>query len=181
MVYAYFTDYRLLPYSVCSFVKYCPDKVFKIDPVTDNVVVDDPLLATEFNDQMVGRKVADTGRRVMEFGTSRFINRGRMPALMPSPLQSPRSLQAGAHILRHLDMSTVTVKWKPSFHFRVETTGCLLPNQIVQIALRNLKAKLSTVSHALTSLAALQDAAAPGEENGGETERDADVQFEPWP
>ena len=55
-----------------SFVKYCPDKVFKIDPVTDNVVVDDPLLATEFNDQMVGRKVADTGRRVMEFGMSRL-------------------------------------------------------------------------------------------------------------
>lgn len=49
-------------------MKYCPHNVFKIDPVTDNVVVDDPLLATEFNDQMVGRKVADTGRRVMEFG-----------------------------------------------------------------------------------------------------------------
>ena len=77
-------------------------------------------------------------------------------------------------------MFAVTVKWKPSFHFRVETTGCLLPSQIVQIALRNLKTKLATVSYALTSLAELQDAAAPGEDNGGETERDADVQFEPW-
>ncbi len=67
-------------------MKYCPDKVFKIDPVTDNVVVDDPLLATEFNDQMVGRKVADTGRRVMEFGKPRCFKRGRMPAVMPSTL-----------------------------------------------------------------------------------------------
>ena len=48
------------------------------------------------------------------------------------------------------------------------------------MALRNLKTKLATVSYALTSLAELQDAAAPGEDNGGETERDADVQFEPW-
>ena len=74
----------------------------------------------------------------------------------------------------------MTVKWKPSFHFRVETTGCLLPNQIVQMALRLLKQKLSAVSYALKSLADLQEAAAPGEEVGGENERDADVQFEPW-
>jgi hypothetical protein len=82
--------------------------------------------------------------------------------------------------LGDLAMLAVTVKWKPSFHFRVETTGCLHPSQIVTIALRNLKAKLSTVSFALTSLADLQDASAPGEEIGGETARDADVQFEPW-
>ena len=77
-------------------------------------------------------------------------------------------------------MSAVTVKWKNAFHFRVETTGCLLPHQIVSIALRELKQKLTNVSYDLKSLAEMQDAAAPGEDTGGETERDADVQFEPW-
>ena len=165
-------------------MRYCPDKVFKIDSVTDNVVVDDPLLATEFNDQMVGRKVADTGRRVMEFGapTPRHAmphaaRRNTCVAVHATALKSCRSraMRCCASI-----SVAVTVKWKPSFHFRVETTGCLLPNQIVQMALRLLKQKLSAVSYALKSLADLQEAAAPGEEVGGENERDADVQFEPW-
>jgi len=49
------------------FIDFCPQNVFKLDPVTDAVVVDDPKLATEFNDQHMGRKIGGTGRRVMEF------------------------------------------------------------------------------------------------------------------
>ena len=78
-------------------------------------------------------------------------------------------------------MEFVTVKWKPSFHFRVETTGCLLPNQIVSMALRNLKLKLNAVSYALKSLSDLQAAAQAGDpSSSGALERDPDVQFEPW-
>ena len=48
------------------FIEMCPAKVFKYDELTDGVVVDDPKLATEFNDQVVGFKMTN-GRRIGEF------------------------------------------------------------------------------------------------------------------
>jgi DNA-directed RNA polymerase II subunit RPB3 len=49
-----------------EFIESTPDKCFKYDAVAGAVVVDDPTLATEFNDQTMGFKLAD-GSRIQDY------------------------------------------------------------------------------------------------------------------
>ena len=67
---------------------------------------------------------------------------------------------------------------QPAFHFRVETTGALRPEQIVELAMHQMKEKLSAASHSLSSMLELQTAA--GEEAEEDDGRDPDVGFERW-
>ena len=148
------------------FIDFCPHNVFKLDPVTDAVVVDDPKLATEFNDQHMGRKIGGTGRRVMEFVEVKW----KVGSPPPPPALAPSvfcwASMGGRGCVQ------------PAFHFRVETTGALRPEQIVELAMHQMKEKLSAASHSLSSMLELQTAAgAEAEEDDG---RDPDVGFERW-
>ena len=116
-----------------SFVKYCPDKVFKYNVVDDKVSLDDPLLVTEFNDQCLGRKVTDSSKGSQT--TTRVMDYVQI-AWKPS-------FHFKVEVQTH-----VSLQFLPPRHsalnscLSAQSTGVMPSHRIIQIAMNEMKKKL---------------------------------------
>jgi hypothetical protein len=121
-----------------SFVEYCPHNVFQYDAVNDKVTVNDPMLVTEFNDQTLGRKVGDSGRRVMDYVTLKFKPSFHFRVEVRRRVVLPaRCLPACLPAWR-----VVGIRLRPSRLLCEQSTGCMPSWKIVQVALAEMKKKL---------------------------------------